>query len=180
MTNKNEVHPLSDYVQPQMAAKMLGVSRNRVYEYIRDQRLPAEKMGKTYFILTKDVERFQANPIGRTRTQPTSWRVYRSGGKLLTTEIDVRVRAGQQQRLVDKLQAMQTTDQHTFPGTIARYIVQGDEQLSSVHIILVWKTTDMPDEAARQEYLAAFQVELAGVLDWNTAHMQTNQAILHT
>lgn len=180
MTHKNEIHPLSDYMQPSTAAKALGVSRNRVYEYIRDQRLPAEKMGKTYFILAKDVEQFQANPTGRTRTQPPPWRAYRSGGKLLTTDIYVQVRTGQQQRLTEKLQNLLHTNQHTFPGTIARYIIQGDGQLSTVHILLIWKTTEMPNEATRQKHLAAFQAELADVLDWQTAQSSTNAAILHT
>ena len=174
------MYSLADYVQPHQAAKMLGISRNRVYEYIRDQRLPAERIGKTYFILTKDVEQFQANPTGRTRTQPPAWRVYKGGGRVVVTEIDVQVRSGQQQRLAEKLQAIQAANQYTFPGTIARYIVQGDEQLSGVHIVLVWKTTEMPDEAARQGYLATFQAELADVLDWKTAQVQTNRAMIHT
>ena len=168
------------YIESDKAANMLGVSKSRLYDYIREKRFPARRVGRSYIMRVEDIKQFQTNPSGRTRTKPPSWRAYRSGGKVLTTEIQVQVRAGQQNRLIAKLQAIQSTDQHTFPGTIARYVVQGDEQLSNVRILLIWKTTEMPDEAARQEHLAAFQAELADVLDWKTAQSQTNQAIIHT
>ena len=180
MVKENKAFPIPGYIVAEEAAQMLGVSKNRLHQYIREGRLEAIRVGKSYILQAENVAQFKANPTGRTRTQPPSWRVYKGGGKVFVTEISVQVCTGQQERLVEKLQAMRAADQHTFPGTIARYIVQGDEQLSSVHIVLVWKTTEMPDEAVRQGHLAAFQAELGDVLDWNTAHAQTNQAIIHT
>lgn len=180
MVKENEAFPIPGYIVAEEAAQMLGVSKNRLHQYIREGRLAAIRVGKSYLLQAEDVARFKANPTGRTRTQPPAWRVYKGGGRVVVTEIDVQVRSGQQQQLAEKLQAIQAANQYTFPGTIARYIVQGDEQLSSVHIVLVWKTTEMPDEAARQSYLATFQAELADVLVWKTAQVQTNQAILHT
>ena len=180
MAKENKAFPIPGYIVAEEAARMLGVSKNRLHQYIREGRLAAVRVGKSYLLRAEDVAQFKANPTGRIRTQPPAWRVYKGGGKVFVTEIGVQVREGQQQRLTEKLHAMQAANQYTFPGTIARYIVQGDERLSCVHMILVWKTTEMPDEAARQEYLAAFQAELRDLLDWNTAQVQTNQAIIHT
>lgn len=180
MVKETKAFPIPGYIVAEEAAQIIGVSKNRLHQYIREGRLPAIRVGKSYILQTEEVKQFKAHPTGRTRTQPPSWRVYKGGGKVLATEIDVQVCAGKEQRLVEKLQSIQAAGKHTFPGTIARYILQGDEQLSSVHILLIWKTTEMPDEAARQKYLAAFQAELADVLDWSTAHSQTNQAIIHT
>lgn len=92
----------------------------------------------------------------------------------------MQVRAGQQSQLVEKLQAIQRADQHTFPGTIARYVLRGDEQLDSVHILLVWKSTEMPGEEKLRSYLGAFQAELADMLEWETARMRTTEALIHT
>jgi hypothetical protein len=98
----------------------------------------------------------------------------------LVTTIQVRVREGQQAKLVEKLKAIQKADRHTFPGTVARYVVKGDAALASVQIVLIWKTTEMPSETTRQQHLEAFQQELADVLDWGSAGHETNEAIIHT
>ena len=50
----------------------------------------------------------------------------------------------------------------------------------TVSILLVWKDTEMPDEATRERYLAMFQEELADVLDWDTARMSTKEGIIYT
>jgi Helix-turn-helix domain len=180
MMNKNEGHPLSDYVQPKRAAEILGVQPNRIYEYISDGRLPAEKRGKLHFILIQDVESFKANPIGRARVKPTLWHAYKDDVTLLSTEIDVQVRASQQQHLREKLQAIQIENRHLFPKTIARYVLQEDETLNSVHILLFWKSSELPSEEQRQTHISALQAELADVLDWETARIQTRSALIHT
>lgn len=180
MVKDDKAFPIPGYVVAEDAAHMLGVSKNRVHQYIREGRLSAVRVGKSYLVPIDHVKHFKTHPTGRTRTQPPPWRVYKGGGKVLATEIDVQVRAGQQERLVETLQTIQTIGSHTFPGTIARYILQGDEQLSSVHILLIWKTTEMPDEATHQQHLTAFQADLADVLDWETAQSQTTNALIHT
>ncbi len=38
----------------------------------------------------------------------------------------------------------------------------------------------MPDEAAREQALAAFKAELADVLDWETAQISTKEGIIYT
>jgi excisionase family DNA binding protein len=168
------------YVMADTAAQILGISQSRMYQYISEERIPSFQIGRSYMMRVEDVEQFKANPSGRTRTKPPSWHVYKSGGKLFVSEIHVQVRAGQQAQLTEKLQAIQNADEHTFPGTIARYIVKNDAELNSVKILLIWKSTEMPDEQARQQHLAAFQAELADVLDWEAAQVEMNEAIIHT
>ena len=158
---------------------MLGISQNRVYVHIRANRLPAQKVGKAYLILKSDIENFEPNPRGRARSNPAPWRAYQEAS-LLATEIDVQVRAGQQERLTEKLRAMLRDQQHIFPGSIARYVWQQGEQAGSVRVQLIWKSTDMPDEQKRQSELAAFQEQLADVLDWQTAKVREVRALIHT
>jgi excisionase family DNA binding protein len=179
MEDENKALPLSAYVSAEQAAKMLGYRRNHIYRLIRANRLSAEKIGDVYLIPLKELEQFEPNPRGRTRTKKLSWRIYQEA-KVIAIDIDVRVFAGKQEALANKLQAILKNDRHIFPGTIARYILKGDEQWSYVHISLVWKSTEMPKEAVLQDYLDAFQAELADVLDWERAEVHTREALLYT
>ena len=90
------------------------------------------------------------------------------------------MRAGQQDKLAEKLKEIQQANRHTFPGTIARYIIKGNPELTSVHLILVWKDTEMPDEFTREQNLKALQEELSDVLLWGQAKYSTNEALIHT
>ncbi len=47
------------------AAKRLGVTMKRVQAMIRDDRLPAQKVGRDYIIQALDVERLERRPAGR-------------------------------------------------------------------------------------------------------------------
>lgn len=169
----------SGYLTTKEAAYRLGVSRYRLYQYIKEGRLPVRTFGKAYMLTVEDVAQFRPFPSGRTRTKPPAWRTYREG-EVLVTHMRVRVRKGQQQRLREKLQVMREAGRHTFPGTIARSVEEGDENLTCIEISLTWKTTEMPDQAVRQQDLALFQAELADVLEWETLHLQTNRALIYT
>ena len=94
--------------------------------------------------------------------------------------MQVPVLPGKQEELLNKLTHIQESNRHTFPGTIARYLIKGDEAITGVHIVLLWKDTDMPDETTRQHDLEAFQHELADVLDWESASTTTNETLLYT
>ena len=180
MINDKEIPNLPGYVSIKEAAQMLGVSDKRVYQYIRARRLPAQRISHILILPIDEVKRFKPSPTGRVRTRAPSWRVYRSRGALLITDIHVQVRLGQQARLMEELKAIQKLDQHTFPGTVARYIAKGDEDLKVVQILLIWKTTEMPDEATRKQDFVKFQEDLDDVLDWATAHIHTNEVIIQT
>jgi hypothetical protein len=68
----------------------------------------------------------------------------------------------------------------SLPHLAETLLIKGDEALTSVHFVLFWKDTDMPDETTRQHDLKALQDELAGVLDWETAHSTTHETLLYT
>jgi hypothetical protein len=128
----------------------------------------------------EDVEGFKPNPSGRMRTKGASWHEYKSRSTMLAMDIQVPVRPGQQAPLAEKLHAIQETDQHTFSGTVARYVIKGDKTLTTLRIMLIWKDIEMPDKAIRQEDLQAFQEELNDVLDWEKAQYSMNEIIIHT
>jgi excisionase family DNA binding protein len=180
MINDIEIPNLPGYVSIKEAADMLGVSDKRVYQYVRAGRLPAQRIGHILILPIEEVKQFKPSPTGRVRTKAPSWRTYRSRGTLLITDIQVQVRLGQQTRLIEKLKAFQKLDLHTFPGTIARYIAKGDADLKAVQILLIWKTTEMPDETTRKRDFVMFQEEMADVLDWETAQINTNEVIIQT
>jgi excisionase family DNA binding protein len=180
MADIHEFPDIPGYVSIKQAAQMLGITDKRVYRYIEIGRLPAFKASGVFLLAEEDVKQFKLNPPGRIRTSPPRWRVYSSRSKVLATEIQVHVREGKQAELLEKVNAIQKANRHTFPGTIARYLITGDEALSSVHFVLIWKDTEMPDETTRQHDLKALQEELAEVIDWETALYSTNETLLYT
>ncbi|HEY6540968.1 MAG TPA: helix-turn-helix domain-containing protein [Ktedonobacteraceae bacterium] len=180
MADINEFPDIPGYVSIKQAAEMLGITDKRVYRYIDLGRLPAYKSGGVFMLAEEDVRQFKLNPPGRARTVPPRWRVYNTRSKVLATDIQVPVRAGQQERLLEKLAAIQTANRHIFPGTIARYIIKGDPELTSLHFFLVWKDTEMPDDPTREKNLKALQDELVDVLEWELAEYYTNEALMHT
>lgn len=168
------------YVSAKEAARLLGVSDSRMYEYLREGRLPVRKVGNAYLIPRDALQEFKPHPTGRTRRKPPDWRVYK-GGSVLATGIHVKVRAGRQEKLLEKLQRLREEQQHLFSGTIARYILKDSHKpFSSISIWLIWKDTEMPAEPAREQELAAFQAALADVLDWDTAEYSTGEGIIYT
>jgi excisionase family DNA binding protein len=180
MADIHEFPDIPGYLSIKQAAQMLGITDKRVYRYIEIGRLPAFKASGVFLLAEEDVKQFKLNPPGRIRTSPPRWRVYSSRSKVLATEIQVHVREGKQAELLEKVNAIQKANRHTFPGTIARYLIKGDEALSSVHFVLIWKDTEMPDETTRQHDLKALQEELAEVIDWETALYSTNETLLYT
>ncbi len=95
-------------------------------------------------------------------------------------DIHVHIREGQQEKLLEKLQAIYKGQRHTFPGTIQRYVFKDEKSPPAVSIWLIWKDTEMPDEITREKNLAAFKTELADVLDWETAQISTKESIIYT
>jgi hypothetical protein len=79
-----------------------------------------------------------------------------------------------------RLEEIKQEDQYLFPGTVARFIVRSETFPGQVEISLIWRSTAMPDEAAREKALADFQQVLADVLDWDTAQYNEGQVLMHT
>lgn len=180
MAEESETSNTRDFVTTSEAAEALGVSYYTVYEYIREKRLVAEMVGGIYMIPRKAVQEFKAKPTGRTRIKPPPWRIYRAGAKVRGMDIRVPVRAGQQERLVEKLNGILEGQRYLFPGTMQRYVFEEETEPKHVIISLIWKDTEMPDEMVIQQDLKPLQAELADVLDWDTAQYTTKRAIIHT
>jgi excisionase family DNA binding protein len=180
MVKESETSNTRDFVTTSEAAEVLGVSYYTVYEYIKEKRLVAEMVGGIYMIPKKAVQEFKAKPTGRTRTRPPLWRKYRAGARVRGMDIRVRISAGQQNRLIERLNTILEAQRHLFPGTMQRYVFEEDTEPKHVIISLIWKDTEMPDESAIQQELKPLQAELADVLDWDTAQYTTKQAIIHT
>jgi excisionase family DNA binding protein len=180
MAKENKISFPPGYVSTETAAAMLRVSPSRIYQLVDDDRLTPYQVGKAFCFKIEQVEGVVRNPIGRATTKIRSWRAYKGKVKVIGAEITVQVRAGQQERLTQKLQAMQVADQYRFPGTIARYIFRGDEQTNTIQIFLIWKSTTRPTEAIFQGHLSIFQQEFEDVLDWGTAQIRTKEALSYT
>jgi excisionase family DNA binding protein len=180
MTEYFELPEVPDYISTDQAAKILGISKQRVYQYIEEKRLPAFRAGNVILLQIEAVKQFKPNITGRPRKKEPPWRIYRGGSSVLGTDIQVSVREGQQDRLEEKLKAICKEQRHTFPGTIQRYVFKDGPSPVSLGIWLIWKDTEMPDKAARERNFAAFKSELADVLDWETAQISTKEGIIYT
>jgi excisionase family DNA binding protein len=180
MVQESETSNTRDFVTTSEAAEALGVSYYTVYEYIREKRLVAEMVGGIYMIPKKAVQEFRAKPTGRTRTRPPLWRKYRAGARVRGMDIRVRLRPGQQERLIEKLKTILEAQRFLFPGTMQRFVFEEDAEPKYVVISLIWKDTEMPDESVIQQDLKPLQAELADVLDWDTVQYATKRAIIHT
>jgi excisionase family DNA binding protein len=180
MTDYFELPEMPGYISTDQAAQLLGISKQRVYQYIGEQRLPAYRAGNVILLPVEAVKQFKPHITGRPRKKEPLWRTYRGGSTVLGTDIQVQILPGQQERLVEKLKAMHKAQRHTFPGTIERYIFKDNTSPATVSIWLIWKDTEMPDKATREQALAAFKAELADVLDWETAQISTKEGIIYT
>jgi excisionase family DNA binding protein len=55
----------SDYVSVNEAAEVKGVTRQRILQYIKDGRLPAQKFADVYMIRRQDLNAVELKPPGR-------------------------------------------------------------------------------------------------------------------
>src|SRR5579859_148193 len=94
------------HVSSKRAARMLGVSDERVKQFIRAKRLPAQKISGRYMIPIKAVENFKRFARGRARTEPPLWRVYDRGIQLKGRGMQVQMRAGQEKAFEEKARRM--------------------------------------------------------------------------
>jgi len=175
-----ELPEVPEYISTDQAARILGISKQRIYQYIEEKRLPAFRAGNVILLRKEAVEQFKPHITGRPRKKEPPWRIYHGGSSVLATAIQVQVRAGKQEQLLEKLQEIYKGQKHTFPGTIHRYIFKDNTSPKAVSIWLIWKDTEMPDEAKREQNFAQFQAEFADVLDWETAQISTKEGLIYT
>jgi len=174
-----ELPNLPNYVSIKEAAKILGISDKTVYEYVSSQRLPAVWAADVIMIALADIENFQRKAVGRPRKNVPTWRISSKDNMLFATSIDVQIRQEQQSALYERLEEIRR-GQHNFPGTVARYIMGKAVTPQKLEILLIWKSSVMPDEAERERELEAFRRALADVVDWDTAQYEDDVVYMHT
>ena len=129
------------------------------------------------FLSVEEVKHFRRGPAGRQRGMAPPWRRYRNQARLLATVIHVQIRPDMQKKLQEKLDKLLEEHTHTFTANVARSIMEDD---GGLEIVLIWKDTEMPDEATRQRDLRSFQRAFEGILDWDTATYALKKMLLHT
>lgn len=180
MAEEREYLHIPGHIPIKEAAEMLGLSDKRVLQYILAKRLPARKVQGRYMIPVVAVQEFQQKPHGRIRTSPTPWRIYRAGASVHIQQIEVLAYPDKQEDLRSRLQDLPRVQAHLFPGTMQRYISIDQSNPVRISILLIWKDTELPDQAALQDDLEVFKADFAGLLDWGSARTTTAQAIAHT
>jgi excisionase family DNA binding protein len=180
-TNMDEdIPPLPGYVSIKEAAKMLGISERRVYLYIEMKRLPAVRAADVLLIPLDAVKNFRRKFVGRPRKNTPPWRISSEENTQFITSILVQIRAGQEKQLMLRIEGMKQSAQHIFPGTVARYVAGSEAHPSQIEIVLIWRSTIMPNEVAREQALEGFRRALADVLDWDTAQYNHGKVFMHT
>lgn len=180
MRNENERPTIPGYITIKEAAKLLGVSANRVYTYVEEGRLPSAQAAHVIMIPLEALKDFKSQLSGRPRTTIPTWRISPEENGVLTTSILVRIRTSQRDRLLARLEEMRRERRHLFPGTIARYILERARHPDHIEILLLWRNTAMPDNETYNQWLDAFQQSLSDVLDWDTAQYDSGKIIMHT
>ncbi len=174
------IPPLPGYVSIKEAAKILGISERRVYLYIEMKRLPAVRAADVLLISEKELKNFQRKFVGRPRKNTPPWRISSEENTQFMTSIIVQIRPNQEKKLERLLGEIRQEGEHIFPGTVARYIATSEAHPDIIEIVLIWRSTVMPDQTERKRLLKEFQQVLNGMVDWSTAQCNHGKIFLHT
>lgn len=180
MREDSEIPPLPGYLTVKQVAKMLDLSERMVHTYIQDGRLQARRAGNVIIIAEEDFLQFQRAKKGRPRTRLPVWRKSVGDNLEYVTDITARLKEGQSANFLAKLDEFRGEGQHMIPGTVARYISRGGPDLGQVRIILIWRTTVMPEKAECEAAIKAMSTDLAEMLDWGTLKITYEPVVLHT
>ena len=176
----DEIPDLPGYVSIREAAKVLGISERRVRLYIEMKRLEAVRAADVLMIPSESVKNFERKIVGRPRKNTLAWHISSIENTQFMTFISVQTQLHQEMRLAQRLEEIRRGGQHIFPGTVVRYIVRSATIPRQVEIVLVWRSTVMPDQIERERALEAFRQTLADVLDWDTAQYNDGEVLMHT
>jgi excisionase family DNA binding protein len=170
-----------EYLSIREAAKLIGVSERSIYGYIETKRLSGSIIGNLIVVNAEEVQRFgcMRKAPGRKRLTTPRWHVPPRQNSLFLTTITVRARPGQGALLDERLAEMRRDDRHRFPGTVARYIGRNQQDPDEIEMLLIWRRVVMPPEQEREADLTALTMDLADVLDWQTAAYKHGQVLLH-
>ncbi len=175
-----EIPNLPGYVSVKEAAKMLGIADKTVYEYVTEGRIPAFRAARVIMISVEEVQKFRPNISGRPRKSIPIWRISPDENSLIATNITIRVKAGNREIFLQRLDDIRQNRGHLFPGTTTRYILENDKVPGEIQILLVWREAILPNEDEQKHLLEDFKLDLRDVLDWESAHIETCRVLMHT
>lgn len=159
---------------------MLGISERRVYLYVETKRLGAVRAADVLLIPLEEVQNFRRKLAGRPRKNTPPWRISSTENAQFMTSITVQIRSGREKKLMHRLEEIKRAGSHTFPGTIARYVAGSETHPDRIQIVLIWRSTVMPDETERKRTLEELRQALADILDWSTAQYDNGEVFMHT
>jgi len=128
----------------------------------------------------EEIKQFKRGSTGRPRKNQPKWRISSKLDVLLTTSISVSMYKGKQDVMDRKLSEIRRDEKYIFPGTIARYMIISDTIPNQVQILLIWRSSIMPNRTDLEEELNTLREELADVLDWSTAQYNYGKVFMHT
>lgn len=180
MREDSELPPMPGVMTVKEAAKKLGISERMVHTYVQDGRLPAHKLGNITAIQKEDFLAFQRAKKGRPRTRLPVWR--KSVGDNLQYMAIIRgvVRPGQSEKLDKKLDEFRLRGMYMLPGTVGRFIGRAVDDPNEVQMVLIWRSTVMPNEDVRQETVKELKEELADLVAWDEPDGAYSRVVLHT
>jgi excisionase family DNA binding protein len=171
---------LPGYVSIKEAARLLGISDKRVYEYVDEGRLPSMWAADVIMIPLNAVENFKRRSSGRPRKSIPGWRISSGDNAQFMTSITVKIQDDQREAFMQRLERVRQQGSHTFPGTVTRFVVESETVPNQIEISLVWRQSVMPTDVEKEQALEAFRQELADVLDWDTAQYSSGKVLMHT
>lgn len=180
MENNIDLPNMSEYVSIKEAAEILNLSANRVYEFVMEGRLSGVRAADVIMIPLEEVQQFKRGSTGRPRKNQPKWRISSKLDALLTTLISVSMHQDKQDILDEKLSEIRQGEKYIFPGTISRYMILSNTIPNQVQILLIWRSSLIPDQAERERELEALRQELAEVFDWSTAQYNHGTVFMHT
>lgn len=179
MREDSELPDLPNIMTVQQVAAKLEISDRMVRVYILDGRLPAHKLGKVTAIRVEDFEAFRRAKKGRPRTRVPVWRKSVGDNLQYVTFIQATLKAGQSKKLAKRLEEFRAKEMYQLPGTVGRFIACGMENPDEVQIMLLWRSTVMPEESVRKEAIQALKDELSDLMDWSPSDIYS-KVLLHT
>jgi excisionase family DNA binding protein len=180
MDNTADLPNMPEYVSIKEAAEILNLSANRVYEFVMEGRLSGVRAADVIMIPLEEVKQFKRGSTGRPRKNQAKWRLSSRLDALITTLIFVSMYDGKQGAFAEKLAEIRQKETHTLSGTIARFVMMSDTTPNQVQILLIWRSSLMPEWTDLERELDALRQELADVLDWDTAQYSHGKVFMHT
>src|SRR5258708_34802782 len=103
MDNNVDLPNMPEYVSIKEAAELLGLSANRVYEFVMEGRLSGVRAADVIMIPLDEVKQFKRGSTGRRRKKQPKCRISSTLDVLLTTCICVSMYNGKQHIVHRKL-----------------------------------------------------------------------------